>query len=1064
MLKLLGLILLIFVHISCSKQEESELVSGVQPISVSFLSDPSGKVLSGANNNNIVLEFSTIGSTEVNTASIISVDLGSGWEEVSSCTDLNISASCSWSIPNINVSFAKFKIEVNISGVKYSAQSDSFMIDSTAPTISSFSIANGDPTTTNQNIFLDLIATDDFGMIDSYCIQYGNTIIPQESASCWHPISKVQNLNLDDSQTTLPLIPGEHKAYVFVKDAANNISTLSNSGIGTINLDHAQIIFQIGNPPILNNIIVSKNPNPQDPPSTSDKTFISTSPVYIKWSASDTESLGSQPISLYFTTDDISYSEIAKNLINGSNDSCVVNDTTTADDTATGCYIWNTNSTPASYFKIRIKAVDETGQVTYSSSSSLNISFINFIAGNTDPGLGGSASSAVFFPTDYSNATPDVGHMLVANNGDFYFKDKRGLLRVSAIDGLQNIFLQIDNSIDLTDISQSGNISPTTRLKDPQYMTLDFDGNILVFDYDRIRKINLSTTPNTIETIIGGGNSNGEGVTAKDYQITPLTTYHFSYMPFTPLPNGDLLFQSENYFGTPNTGYKIRYYTHATKLITSFSVGGFGHHMDDAADLSGCNFKKVNITFDPSDSSITTANTIVYCSGTYYGVSLNPNTFQSIGNSGVHPTSTANWNGVKAGLDGNAYLVNKVSGQLLKFNTTTTAWDIIAGTYGIGRCDNDNIATSCKVHPYDIFVDKLSKVYFLDRGKIRTIDSNNKLQTIMGQSGDFGDGLKATNARFGKTYIFKHWNDAGTDKLVILDHHENRLREITYDGNIQTIAGDGSADIPTTIEPSSTAPIFINSAGTYWLGFAIDQTNGNVFMNRGNRHIAYLNRATDRWIDVIGGGGNYYYNGDGLNGNQITNEYGYPPIVMAQGDNKLVVAWTNYQAGVGLKDMHYKIYDQSSSYNQSHLAGDSNHSYSMCSDGTNLNACPMQRPVDGSSSMEFDNLNSQWLYQDTYTSSLKNLKIGSPTASFNNFTGTTLNFTYHSASNTFYFCNFADGKIYKKVGSGVETSLDWPITSLSCEGRTMHYHAGRDSLFFIYKQNELFGVAEYLNP
>jgi hypothetical protein len=185
---------------------------------------------------------------------------------------------------------------------------------------------------------------------------------------------------------------------------------------------------------------------------------------------------------------------------------------------------------------------------------------------------------------------------------------------------------------------------------------------------------------------------------------------------------------------------------------------------------------------------------------------------------------------------------------------------------------------------------------------------------------------------------------------------------------------------------------------------------------------------------------------------------------MAQADNKLVVGWTNYQAGVGLKDMNYKIYDQTTSYTQTHLVGSSGYSNSVCANGTALNACSVMRPTDGAVSITWDSVQSQWLFLDTYTGNINNLKIGNITDTFMTSAQGILAFTYRAGNDTTYYCNAADGKLYKKTGAGAETVFDWPIPSLKCNGRSMHYHSGRDSLFFIYEQNGLYGLAEYLSP
>lgn len=71
---------------------------------------------------------------------------------------------------------------------------------------------------------------------------------------------------------------------------------------------------------------------------------------------------------------------------------------------------------------------------------------------------------------------------------------------------------------------------------------------------------------------------------------------------------------------------------------------------------------------------------------------------------------------------------------------------------------------------------------------------------------------------------------------------------------------------------------------------------------------------------------------------------------------------------------------------------------------------------------------------------------------------------YKSATNTLYYCN--GGRLYAyNLTTSTEAALSWPTSTLSCVSYTLLYSASRDSLIFPYKQNKLYGVAEYdLSP
>ena len=65
-----------------------------------------------------------------------------------------------------------------------------------------------------------------------------------------------------------------------------------------------------------------------------------------------------------------------------------------------------------------------------------------------------------------------------------------------------------------------------------------------------------------------------------------------------------------------------------------------------------------------------------------------------------------------------------------------------------------------------------------------------------------------------------------------------------------------------------------------------------------------------------------------------------------------------------------------------------------------------------------------------------------------------------------FYCGL-DGVLTKMVGltdTPLSLGLDAGPNRLMCSGRQMEYDAGNDRLTFIYKQNGLTGIAEYINP
>lgn len=69
-----------------------------------------------------------------------------------------------------------------------------------------------------------------------------------------------------------------------------------------------------------------------------------------------------------------------------------------------------------------------------------------------------------------------------------------------------------------------------------------------------------------------------------------------------------------------------------------------------------------------------------------------------------------------------------------------------------------------------------------------------------------------------------------------------------------------------------------------------------------------------------------------------------------------------------------------------------------------------------------------------------------------------------SGAEYIYYCSNSSGQIRRRnITNGTETALTWPVTSITCEYGSMEWSASRGSIIFVYKQNGLMGIAEYLD-
>src|SRR5690606_35150004 len=125
----------------------------------------------------------------------------------------------------------------------------------------------------------------------------------------------------------------------------------------------------------------------------------------------------------------------------------------------------------------------------------------------------------------------------------------------------------------------------------------------------------------------------------------------------------------------------------------------------------------------------------------------------------------------------------------------------VLGHGTIGECADGTDALSCMVDLQNFYVTSTGKMYFTDRGTIRTIDENNKIKTLFGQRLTYGDNVNALNARFSDIHkVFRLDNG----KIIANDVGGSYLKEFTIEGNINIIAGDGAFKAQDHVNPAVT--------------------------------------------------------------------------------------------------------------------------------------------------------------------------------------------------------------------------------------------------------------------
>ena len=233
----------------------------------------------------------------------------------------------------------------------------------------------------------------------------------------------------------------------------------------------------------------------------------------------------------------------------------------------------------------------------------------------------------------------------------------------------------------------------------------------------------------------------------------------------------------------------------------------------------------------------------------------------------TNATLNGPWGVTQDGL-GNFYISDTASSRIYKLDTH----GLISNFAGNGVptfAGDGGLATNASLaYQYGIVADGIGNVFIADRGnyRVRRVNTNGIITTVAGKgvSQFSGDGGAATNA--GLLPLGVAVDNLGN--LFIADVN-SRIRKVDTNGNIATVAGNGSYSFSGDGGMATNAGILSPNA------VAVDSV-GNLFVSDGNARIRKVDSLG--FITTVAGNGTNGYSGDG---GQATNAEIYKPYGLA---------------------------------------------------------------------------------------------------------------------------------------------------------------------------------------
>ncbi|MFF8805596.1 NHL domain-containing protein [Streptomyces omiyaensis] len=223
------------------------------------------------------------------------------------------------------------------------------------------------------------------------------------------------------------------------------------------------------------------------------------------------------------------------------------------------------------------------------------------------------------------------------------------------------------------------------------------------------------------------------------------------------------------------------------------------------------------------------------------------------------PATSAQLNGpreVAVDRAGNLYIADSENHRIRKI-TPTGRISTVAGTGTAGFSGDDGPAVAAELNcPYGLAVDSTGTLYIADTDnhRVRQVTPDGQIRTLAGTGtpGFSGDGRPAATAQLSSPYGI---TVDGAGDLYITDAENHRVRRVAVDGTISTVAGTGADGFSGDGGPAASAQL------DFPLSVAAD-TTGTLYISDHNNH-RIRRVAVDGTISTVAGTGADGFSGDG---------------------------------------------------------------------------------------------------------------------------------------------------------------------------------------------------------